>query len=303
MRLATARFGGDTRVLLETAEGWSDAVEHAPELKGVYDIGSLLRLGEQGLEALKELHDRASTRGLDVDGLQFAAPVVNPEKVICIGLNYRAHAAEGGDEIPDKPILFAKFPQCLIGTGESIIHPHITDSLDYEGELGVVIGHPVRDVGPEDAMYAVGGYLVANDVTARDIQEADPASQWLRGKSLDTFAPMGPYFVTRDEVPDWRELRLRTWVNDDLRQDELCGDMIFGVEELVSFISQGLSLTPGDIILTGTPSGVGAGFVPPRWLAPGDVVEVEITGLGKLVSPVVTRDQAVGGGGGGGRDD
>ena len=133
----------------------------------------------------------------------------------------------------------------------------------------------------------MAGFLVANDVSARDIQEGDPASQWVRGKSLDTFAPLGPYFVTADSVDEWRDLRIRTWVNGELRQNEVCGDMVFGVEELVSFVSQDVTLAPGDIILTGTPSGVGAGFTPPRWLRRGDVVEVEITGLGRLTSPVV----------------
>lgn len=293
MRLATVRVGEGTRLFLETSAGLIDAVEHAPGLTAVHDVGSLLRLGDQGLEALRALGDQASTSTVEADAVKLAPPVVNPPKVICIGLNYRAHAAEGGDELPDKPIVFAKFAQSLIGAGEGIIHPRVTHSLDYEGELGVVIGQPVKDVAPQQAMEAVSGYLVANDVTARDVQEADPGAQWLRGKSFDTFGPMGPYFVTRDEVSDWRELRLRTWVNGDLRQDELCGDMIFGVEELVSFLSQDLSLEPGDIILTGTPSGVGAGFTPPRWLVPGDLVEVEISGLGKLSSPIVTREESL----------
>jgi len=289
MRLATAWVDGQTRLFLETSRGMLDVVEHAPELDGICDVGSLLHAGSHAMTTVRSLDAEHAPGGtLRSADLHWAPPITKPSKLICIGLNYRAHAAEGGDPLPTRPIIFAKFANTLIGCGASISHPHISESLDYEGELGVVIGMPVTNLTLADAASAIAGYLVANDVTARDIQSNDPASQWVRGKSLNTFAPMGPYFTTADVVADWRALRLQTWVNGELRQNEVCGDMIFGVEELVSFVSQDLTLEPGDVILTGTPSGVGAGFTPPRWLQPGDTVEVEISGLGRLTSPVVT---------------
>jgi 2-keto-4-pentenoate hydratase/2-oxohepta-3-ene-1,7-dioic acid hydratase in catechol pathway len=294
MRLVTARMDGGTRLFLERPGGMLDVVEHVPQFAGVDDVGSLLRADRRSLAALRALDAETSGSLVDLEELRPAPPVVDPSKIICIGLNYRAHAAEGGDPLPDKPIIFAKFTNALVGSGEEIVYPHITESLDYEGELGVVIGNHVRNVSDDEAMEAVAGYAVANDVSARDIQDDDPASQWVRGKTLDTFGPMGPYFVSADEVQDWRELRLRTWVNRELRQDELCGDMIFGIDELISFCSQAMTLEPGDIILTGTPSGVGAGFSPPRWLQPGDVVEVEIDGLGRLTSRIGDAESRAG---------
>ena len=287
MRLATARINGQSRLFVETTKGLLDVVEHAPQLAGVHDVGTLLKAGSDAMRVVQSLATTdASGTHVSAADLRCAPPVVDPSKLICIGLNYRAHAAESGDPLPNRPIIFAKFANTLIGSGQSILHPHITDSLDYEGELGVVIAGRATNLSVEEAPSAVAGFVVANDVTARDIQSDDPASQWVRGKSLNTFAPMGPYFTTADAVADWRQLRLQTWVNGELRQNELCGDMIFGVEELVSFVSQDLTLEAGDIILTGTPSGVGAGFTPARWLRPGDTVEVEITGLGRLTSPV-----------------
>jgi 2-keto-4-pentenoate hydratase/2-oxohepta-3-ene-1,7-dioic acid hydratase in catechol pathway len=289
MKLATAVVDGQTRLFLETPRGMLDVAQRVPEVAGIADVGALLRAGIHAMASVQALAaGDSSGETLSARDLEWAPPITHPSKIICIGLNYRAHAAEGGDPLPARPIIFAKFSNTLIACGQSVAHPHITESLDYEGELGVVIGQRVTNVAVENAPSAVAGYVVANDVTARDIQSGDPASQWVRGKSLDTFAPMGPYFTTADAVADWRALRLQTWVNGETRQDELCGDMIFGVEELISFVSQDLTLEPGDIILTGTPSGVGAGFTPPRWLHPGDTVEVEISGLGRLTSPVTT---------------
>lgn len=291
MRLATAWVNGQARLFLETARGMLDVAEHASELAGIGDVGALLRAGRQAMDVVRSLDaERARGEMVSAADLNWAPPITDPSKLIGIGLNYRAHAAEGGDPLPARPIVFAKFPNTLIGCGESIAHPHISESLDYEGELGVVIGTRTTNVTVEQAASVVAGYVVANDVTARDVQSDDPGSQWVRGKSLNTFAPMGPYFTTADVVANWRELRLQTWVNGELRQDEVCGDMIFGVEELVSFVSQDLTLEPGDVILTGTPSGVGAGFTPPRWLHPGDGVDVEISGLGRLTSPVAMAE-------------
>lgn len=286
MRLVTAGVDGRSRVFVETPTGLLDVAVRFPDLVAIQDVRSLLEVGSDALAKLEAVVEDETGPRSRLDDLRLLAPVLNPPKLIGIGLNYRAHAAEGGDALPPRPIIFAKFANTVIGSGEDIVHPHITETLDYEGELGVVIGKRAKDLTIEQAAGAVAGFLVANDVSARDIQDSDPASQWVRGKSMDTFAPLGPYFVTADSVDEWRDLRIRTWVNGELRQDSLCGDMVFGVEELVSFVSQDVTLAPGDIILTGTPSGVGSSFTPPRWLRRGDVVEVEITGLGRLTSPI-----------------
>jgi 2-keto-4-pentenoate hydratase/2-oxohepta-3-ene-1,7-dioic acid hydratase in catechol pathway len=278
-------------LLLETPTGLVDVAGLAPEFGTASDVKALLETGPRALATLAEIPVEGADDHHGLADLSPAPPVIAPDKLICIGLNYRKHAEEGGDPLPDKPIIFAKLRNTLVGSGSDIRHPRITDALDYEGELGLVIGQTCRDVTPEEALSKVAGYVVANDITARDLQSNDPGSQWVRGKSLDGFAPVGPYFVSADAVPDWRALRIQTWVNDELRQDEVCGDMIFGVEELVSFVSADLTLVPGDLILTGTPSGVGSGFDPPRWLVPGDTVEIEITGLGRLSSRVVAAEE------------
>jgi 2-keto-4-pentenoate hydratase/2-oxohepta-3-ene-1,7-dioic acid hydratase in catechol pathway len=212
-------------------------------------------------------------------------PIARPGKVVAIGRNYREHAAELGNEVPAVPILFAKWQTCLIGPGEPIVLPAITRKVDYEGELGVVIGREVRGIGVDDALDAVAGYLCANDVSARDLQRAD--KQFTRAKSLDTFGPIGPRLVPASEIPDPQRLRLRTLLNGVVMQDGTTADMVFGVRELIAFVAQAITLEPGDLILTGTPSGVGEGRDPQVWLQPGDTVTVEIEGLGELTNPVV----------------
>lgn len=287
MRLATARVDGTHRLWLETESGMLDVAAARTDLAPLQDVGALLRAGDAALSAVGELK-AGDGPTVAVTDLDLAAPVVAPSKIICIGLNYRKHAAESGLQIPPHPVMFAKFANALAGSGDPVVCPPITERLDYEGELGVIIGRRAQRVTRDEAAAYVAGYVAANDISARDLQLGDPGSQWLRGKTLDGFAPMGPFFVTRDDVDDWRAIRIATRVNGELRQDESCGDMVFGVEELVAFISEGITLEPGDIILTGTPSGVGLGFDPPRWLKPGDVVEIELTGLGTLVSPIAT---------------
>ena len=211
--------------------------------------------------------------------------------VWCVGLNYHAHAAEaartGGfsPEPPKHPVFFTKATTALIGPGETIrasLDP--TQSVDYEGELGVVIGRRCFGLKPDEAMEAVAGYVLVNDVTSRRLQKRH--AQWVIGKSLDTFCPMGPWIATADEVPDVTALRLRAAVNGEVRQDACVSDLIFDIPTLVSTLSSYVTLLPGDVIATGTPEGVGMGFNPPRWLQPGDVVSVEIAGLGRLENPV-----------------
>lgn len=211
---------------------------------------------------------------------------VRPQKIICVGLNYPAHAAEGAVEPPDRPILFAKWPNALIGDGDPIIlPPSVAPRADFEGELGVVIGRTARRLSPDDALDVVAGYICANDVSAREIQFAD--GQWTRGKSLDTFCPVGPTVVPAAEIPDPQALRLTTTLNGDVMQDASTAEMIFSVAEIIAFISEAITLEEGDLLLTGTPSGVGAFRDPPVMLAPGDVISVEIERVGTLTNPVL----------------
>jgi 2-keto-4-pentenoate hydratase/2-oxohepta-3-ene-1,7-dioic acid hydratase in catechol pathway len=206
-----------------------------------------------------------------------------PQKIVCVGLNYRDHAEEQGTTLPERPLLFAKWPNTLIGDGDPIRIPTITTQVDYEAELGVVIGRTTRRVGTDAALECVRGYVVANDVSARDLQFSD--GQWVRGKSLDTFLPIGD-LVPASEVADPQALPIRAVLNGETLQNSNTANMIFGVAEIVSFVSQAITLEPGDLIITGTPAGVGAFRDPQIWLAPGDEITIEIDGLGSITNPV-----------------
>jgi 2-keto-4-pentenoate hydratase/2-oxohepta-3-ene-1,7-dioic acid hydratase in catechol pathway len=206
-----------------------------------------------------------------------------PQKIVCVGLNYRDHAEEQGTTLPERPLLFAKWPNTLIGDGEPIRIPLVTEKVDYEAELGVVIGRTASRVSTDDALDYVRGYVVANDVSARDLQFSD--GQWVRGKSLDTFLPVGD-LVPAADVPDPQALTIRAVLNGETLQDSNTSNMIFGVAEIVSFVSQAITLEPGDLIITGTPAGVGAFRDPPVWLRPGDEITIEIDGLGSITNPV-----------------
>lgn len=212
------------------------------------------------------------------------APLM-PSKIIAIGLNYADHAKETGAKTPTAPLIFAKFPSAIIASGETIQwHSDVTSEVDYEAEMAVVIGKRARHVSEENALDYVFGYTCANDVSARDLQKKIDA-QWTRGKSLDTFCPLGPIIVTKDEVPDPQALKVRCLVNGDVMQDGTTADMIFSVKHLISYCSKMFTLEPGDIILTGTPAGVGAGKKPPVFLKDGDTVTVSVEGIGELTNP------------------
>jgi 2,4-didehydro-3-deoxy-L-rhamnonate hydrolase len=213
------------------------------------------------------------------------APIVRPQKVIGIGLNYEDHAAETGADIPDKPIVFAIYPNAIIGPGEAIRIPPITEQADYEAELAVVIGRAARNVSESEALDYVFGYTNANDVSSRDLQFSE-GGQWTRSKSIDTFCPLGPFIATTDEIEDPQDLSIRCILNGEVMQDGTTQKMIFSVAELVSFLSQGMTLVPGDVIITGTPPGVGVARDPQVWLKAGDEVTIEIEGLGTLTNPV-----------------
>jgi 2,4-diketo-3-deoxy-L-fuconate hydrolase len=213
------------------------------------------------------------------------APIARPQKVIGIGLNYEDHAAETGADIPEKPIVFAKYPNTVIGPGEAIRIPPITEQADYEAELAVVIGSAARNVSESGALDHVFGYTNANDVSSRDLQFSE-GGQWTRSKSIDTFCPLGPFIATKDEIEDPQDLSIRCILNGEVMQDGTTSKMIFSVAELVSFLSQAMTLVPGDVIVTGTPPGVGSAGDPQVWLKAGDEVTVEIGGLGALTNPV-----------------
>lgn len=228
--------------------------------------------------------DRSSARVAPVTDLRLGPPVTDPGKVLCIGLNYNDHVAETGRALPTHPDVFAKFASTLIGPSDDISCSQVTSRLDYEGELAVVIGREGRAVQPDEALDLVAGVMVLNDITARDLQYR--GTQWLAGKAVDASTPCGPALVTLDEVGDVQGLDLATRVNGVQVQGSNTKHMIFPVAELIAYISQFLTLSPGDIISTGTPEGVGSKRNPPLWLRPGDVVEVEIERVGTLRSTV-----------------
>jgi 2-keto-4-pentenoate hydratase/2-oxohepta-3-ene-1,7-dioic acid hydratase in catechol pathway len=206
-----------------------------------------------------------------------------PQKIVCVGLNYRDHAAEQGVALPERPLLFAKWPNTLIADGDAIRIPSITQQVDYEAELGVVIGERASRVTVDEALDVVQGYVVANDVSARDLQFSD--RQWVRGKTLDTFLPVSE-LVPAADLPDPQALPIRAILNGEVMQDSNTSNQIFGIREVISFVSQAITLEPGDLIITGTPAGVGAFRDPKVWLKPGDEITIEIDGLGSITNPV-----------------
>jgi len=216
------------------------------------------------------------------------APVPRPGKIICIGLNYRDHAAESNMPIPEKPVMFSKFSNCVIAPGEPVVVPATSRQVDYEAELAVVIGRRAKHVAADRAYDYVLGYTAFNDVSARDFQFAD--GQWQRGKSCDTFAPMGQTIVTTDAIPDPHKLSIKLVLNGQTMQDSNTDQLIFGVPALIEFITQSITLEPGDVIATGTPPGVGFARKPPVFLKPGDRMEVLIEGMGGLGTPVVSEE-------------
>jgi 2-keto-4-pentenoate hydratase/2-oxohepta-3-ene-1,7-dioic acid hydratase in catechol pathway len=287
MKLATFRLAGRRFVGLVSYDGASVAA-----LNFTADERGALALVEN-LIAGKSLPEVTSP-ALALSAVQLEAPIPRPRRnVFCVGRNYRAHAQElkgsvfKADEKPidEWPIIFSKVPESVIAPGAPIRLPGsgITEQIDYEAELAVVIGRGGRNITARAAMTHVWGYTIVNDVTARDVQMRH--TQWHLGKSFDTFCPMGPWLVSADEV-DARDLRVRCWVNGELRQNAPTSDLIFGIPSLIETISRGITLYPGDLIATGTPAGVGMAFDPPRWLKNGDRVRIEIEGIGVLENPV-----------------
>jgi 2-keto-4-pentenoate hydratase/2-oxohepta-3-ene-1,7-dioic acid hydratase in catechol pathway len=287
MRLATFRLAGRRFVGVVSYDGASvAALSFNADARGALAIIEHLAAGK-GLPAV-------TSPALTLSAVQLEAPIPRPRRnIFCVGRNYRAHAQElkgsvfKADEKPldQWPIIFSKVPETVIAPGATIRLPGgaITEQIDYEAELAVVIGRGGRNIAARDAMTHVWGYTIVNDVTARDVQMRH--AQWHLGKSFDTFCPMGPWLVSADEI-DGRNVRVRCWVNDELRQNAPTSDLIFDIPTLIETISRGITLYPGDLIATGTPAGVGMGFDPPRWLKRGDRVRIEIEGMGVLENPV-----------------
>jgi 2-keto-4-pentenoate hydratase/2-oxohepta-3-ene-1,7-dioic acid hydratase in catechol pathway len=252
------------------------------------DPGQLFTFGHAGVARIAEILAGTSDRTdliRDEVALTLGPCVPAPGKIIGVGLNYRRHAVEARMALPESPVLFAKYANAIAGPGSPIVLPPEALQYDYEVELAVVIGQRAARVSEGEARSRVLGYATANDLSARDLQFR--TGQWLLGKTLDGFLPIGPYLVTADEVPDPQLLQLRSWVNGEPRQDASTADMVFSVDQLVSYISHHMTLESGDVILTGTPEGVIAGRASPVWLRAGDVVEVEVQGLGRLGNRMV----------------
>lgn len=248
------------------------------------DMIAFLEAGPSAMSVARQALKEAAEDGVLLAEVTLMAPVPVPPKVVAIGQNYMDHVREQGAEPPKWPIIFTKFSTSVIGPGATIRwDPALTQQVDYEVELAVVIGQPARRVSAQDALAYVAGYTVCNDVSARDLQFGD--GQWVRGKSLDTFCPLGPWLVTRDEIPDPQALAVRTTLNGQVVQDSTTAEMIFGVRELIAFSSRAFTLLPGDVIVTGTPPGVGVFRDPPLFLNHGDTVTVEVEGIGALSNP------------------
>jgi 2-keto-4-pentenoate hydratase/2-oxohepta-3-ene-1,7-dioic acid hydratase in catechol pathway len=292
MKLITFRDGSGARIGAQLEDGAVvDLGAADPSLPK--DMLGLIRTAESSLRAVRQLINNASR--LDPAAMTVLAPLPRPARnIFCVGKNYREHAHEfaksgfdatAKEAVPDAPVVFSKPPSSVIGPGEPIpSHLDPTSSVDYEGELAVIIGLGGRGITRQRALSHLFGYTILNDVTARTLQQRH--RQWLLGKGLDGFCPMGPAIVTADEITDPTALRLRTWVNGEPRQDASVADLIFDIPTLIETISAGITLEPGDVIATGTPAGVGIGFSPPKFLRPGDTVRIEITGIGTLENPV-----------------
>lgn len=288
MQLVTyLREGAQRLGALATRDGQDVVVDlnlAAPALPS--DMIAFLAGGDASLaRAQQALADPPAAAVCDRAAVQLAAPVPRPGKVICIGLNYRDHAAESNQPVPEYPTVFAKYASCIIGAGQAIVIPRVTSEVDYEAELAVVIGRRARDVAEQDALSYVAGYAPFNDVSARDYQMR--TSQWTIGKTFDTFGPLGPALVTADEVGDPHTLDIELSIGGEVLQRSNTRHLIFNVAQLVAYLSAVMTLEPGDVIATGTPAGVGAARSPKRWLRPGEQVRVAISRLGALENPVV----------------
>jgi len=249
------------------------------------DMLQFLQLGDSAMEMARALlaeHPAEHPAGIALDSVKLLAPITNPAKVVAIGLNYMDHVIEAGFEVPEFATMFCKYSSSIVGSGAAIRwSQELTQQVDYEAELALVIGKTARKVAAGNAYDYIAGYLNCNDVTARDLQFR-PGDQWLRGKCLDSFCPLGPWLVSADEIPDPHDLSIQCRVNGQVLQDSNTSQIIHRIPQLIEYLSEAFTLQPGDVIITGTPHGVGAFRKPPLWLTDGDIVEVEVEGLGVL---------------------
>lgn len=284
MKLGTLRTSDGLKPVALTLDGtYVDLCACETQLPGT--LREILA-DPEGLASVATALVKGMSKGPFIEG-ELVAPIPDPGKVICIGLNYRDHAIETGAEIPSEPVVFNKFPQCVVGPEAAIELPKVAHKVDFEAELVAVIGKTGRSISRQKAWDHVAGYTCGNDVSARDWQKGRPGGQWLLGKTPDTFAPCGPWFVTADEVGDPHELAISLKLNGETMQSSSTKELIFGIDVLIEHISQLITLQPGDLIFTGTPAGVGMARKPPVFLKPGDRVEIEIEAVGVLTNPVV----------------
>jgi 2-keto-4-pentenoate hydratase/2-oxohepta-3-ene-1,7-dioic acid hydratase in catechol pathway len=281
MRLITYKAKNDARLGLLRDDHVIDLAT-ASDGRLPSDMRTFLQQGENAMRLARQVGENAAASSA-LSEVALLAPIPNPSKVVAIGLNYMDHCREQNIKPPEMPIIFAKFPNAVVGPGAMIRwDPALTQQVDYEVELAVVMGRTAQRVSAAEALDYVAGYTICNDVSARDLQFGD--RQWVRGKSLDTFCPLGPWLVTRDEIPDPQDLSLRCTLNGQVMQDSTTAEMIFGVTTLIEFISRAFTLLPGDVIATGTPDGVGVFRSPQVFMKNGDVVTLEVEGLGQLTN-------------------
>jgi 2-keto-4-pentenoate hydratase/2-oxohepta-3-ene-1,7-dioic acid hydratase in catechol pathway len=282
--------GGSARPGLLVGDEVVDLADPTSEPRLPSTMRELVGLGRAGLEAARLAAAGRGPRHA-LEAVRRHAPVPDPPAILAIGMNYRAHVAELGREPPEFQYWFNKQRTAITGPGEPIVLPAVSEAVDYEGELAMVIGRRCQNVPATRAFEVVAGFTIIDDVSARDWQWRTPT--FTVGKSFDTHAPCGPELVTLDELGDPDSLAIRTWVNDELRQDSTTADMIFGCREMIAYLSTAFPLEPGTVIATGTPAGVGAGFHPPRFLAEGDTVRIAVEGIGELVNPVVQGGEPI----------
>jgi 2-keto-4-pentenoate hydratase/2-oxohepta-3-ene-1,7-dioic acid hydratase in catechol pathway len=289
MKLTTLRTTEGTKpVAWHTADGVEGYIDLTAVDSTLPHCVKAILAEEEGLARAAAAFEQGRSEKRFVEGRP-VAPIPRPNKVICIGLNYRDHAAETGADIPSEPVVFSKFATAIVGPGDEIVLPPVTKHVDYEAELVAVIGRSAKHVAVEEAFAYVAGYMCGNDVSARDWQKGRPGGQWLLGKTPDTFAPTGPHLVTADEIANPHDLAVTLRLNGDVMQSGNTREFIFGIGQIIAHVSQLVTLEPGDLIFTGTPPGVGVARKPPVFLKPGDEIEVEIAGLGVLRNRVVAE--------------
>jgi 2-keto-4-pentenoate hydratase/2-oxohepta-3-ene-1,7-dioic acid hydratase in catechol pathway len=285
MRLATIQTPSGPHAAVLQGDSYIDLPATDPALPA--SVRQLIASGPAGLKAAADAARKSGAVKYAAGQVKLLPPIPDPPKIVCLGLNYRDHAMETGAPIPKDPVLFSKYATALIGPGEAIVLPPVSNEVDYEAELVIVVGKRGRNLSAADAPAYVAGYTIGHDVSARDWQLKKDQKQWMVGKTFDTFAPTGPHLVTADEVRDPHNLAIRLQLNGKTMQDSNTRQMIFGVGAVVAYLSQVFTIEPGDLIFTGTPPGVGIARKPPVYLKAGDQVEVEIEGLGVLRNPVV----------------